>query len=310
MKTEALQVAVGVIRNPVGQILISLRDKALHQGGLWEFPGGKIEVGETVLAALARELKEELAITVESARPLITIAHQYPDLAVKLRVFSVERFSGEVTSCEGQPFAWVKPDELANYDFPDANRAIVTAARLPCYYAILDDADPTQLLIKLDKLLSKDITLIQARFKTLPVQAIETFLKQALPRCEAANARLLLNSDCSGADRFDHDGIHLTSKHLMRAKVRPAGKVWVGASCHNLNELCHAEQIGVDFAVLAPVLPTPTHPGAEILGWERFAGLVEHVNLPVYALGGLAKQDLIPAYDAGAQGIAGIRAFL
>lgn len=309
-KPKPLQVAVGVVKNPSGQILISLRDEALHQGGLWEFPGGKIEAGETILAALARELKEELAITVDSARPLINIVHHYPDLSVQLHVYAVERFSGEAESCEGQPFVWVDPNNLTDFQFPAANRPIVSAVRLPCYYAILGDAKPGSLLIQLNRLLENGITLIQARLKTLPVQAVEAFLQQALPLCEAANAKLLLNSDCFGADHLGHNSVHLTSRHLMTAKTRPADKTWVGASCHNLDELRHAEKIGVDFAVLAPVLPTPTHPGAEILGWERFAGLVQQVNLPVYALGGLGKQDLTAAHEAGAQGIAGIRAFL
>ena len=90
-----LQVAVGVVKNAKGEILISLRDESLHQGGLWEFPGGKIESGETAEQALTRELNEELAITVIAATPLITIRHQYPDLAVQLNVFLVEHFSGD-----------------------------------------------------------------------------------------------------------------------------------------------------------------------------------------------------------------------
>jgi len=86
---KPLQVAVGVVKNNEGQVLISLRDKFLHQGGLWEFPGGKIESEETAEQALVRELKEELAISVLAATPLITIKHQYPDLSVQLNVFLV-----------------------------------------------------------------------------------------------------------------------------------------------------------------------------------------------------------------------------
>ena len=99
-----LQVAVGVVKNPEGKILISLRHTTLHQGGLWEFPGGKIEPLETAEQALSRELKEELNITVTAATPLITVNHQYPGLSVQLKVFLVEQFSGEAKSCEGQPF--------------------------------------------------------------------------------------------------------------------------------------------------------------------------------------------------------------
>ncbi len=307
---KPLQVAVGVIKNPAGQILISLRDKSLNQGGLWEFPGGKIEASENVEQALARELKEELDITVQSITPLIAINHQYPDFAVQLHVFTVERFDGEVKSCEGQPFLWVNADDLVNYAFPAANQPIIAAARLPYYYAILDDADPAFLLVNLETILNKGIKLIQARLKTLSVGAVEAFLEQAYPLCKAGNAWLLLNSSVDNAEGFDVDGLHLTSADLLACERRPENKLWIAASCHNIVELRHAENIGVDFVVLAPVLPTPTHPDAEVLGWDQFAKLVANTNLPVYALGGLSADDLLAAQKAGAQGIAGIRAFL
>lgn len=307
---KPLQVAVGVIKNSSGQVLISLRGKSLHQGGLWEFPGGKVELSETAEQALVRELKEELNICVKVAVPLITINHQYPELTVQLHVFLVESYSGVAKSCEGQPFLWVNPDELANYSFPAANQPIITAARLPPYYAILDDADPSLVLANLKIILSKGIKLVQARLKTLSAEAIEAFLEQAYPLCKAHKAWLLLNSAVGYAEHFEVDGLHLTSADLLACGQRPQGKQWVAASCHNLEELHHAERIGVDFVVLAPVLPTPTHPDAGGLGWDQFAELVAQANLPVYALGGLAESDLPAAQEAGAQGVAGIRAFL
>ena len=305
-----LQIAVGVVKNSSGQVLISFRDEALHQGGLWEFPGGKVEADETVAQALVRELKEELDITVLATVPLITINYQYPDLAVQLRVFTVEGYSGEVNGCEGQPFLWVNPDELVNYEFPAANQPIITATRLPPYYAVLDDADAVNLLDNLNKILNNGIKLIQARLKTLSEKAIATFVEQAYPLCKMHHAKLLLNSDVAGVARFDVDGIHLTSQHLMAIDQRPEYKQWVAASCHNLEELHHAEKIGVDFVVLAPVLATPTHPDAVVLGWDQFAELVADSNLPVYALGGMVKSDLSTAQQAGGQGIAAVRAFL
>jgi 8-oxo-dGTP diphosphatase len=305
-----LQVAVGVIKNRFGQILISLRGSSLHQGGLWEFPGGKIEASETVEQALARELKEELDLTVRSATPLITINHQYPDLAVQLHVFTVGSFDGEVKGCEGQPVLWVNPDDLVNYTFPAANQPIITAARLPHYYAILVDTEPALLLINLMKMLDNGIKIIQARLKTLSVAAVARFLERAYPLCKAHNALLLLNSSVKNPEEFEVDGLHLTSADLLNCEQRPENKQWVAASCHNINELRHAEKIAVDFVVLAPVLATPTHPDAEVLGWEQFAKLVAQTNLPVYALGGLTESDLLMAQRAGGQGIAGIRAFL
>lgn len=319
-----LQVAVGVVKNPEGKILISLRHADLHQGGLWEFPGGKIEALETAELALARELKEELNITVKVATPLITINHQYSDLTVQLKVFLVEQFSGEVKSCEGQPFKWVTPAELEDYAFPAANQSIITAARLPPYYAILDDADEALLLPNLQKILNRGVKLIQVRLKTLPRSAVARFVEQAYPLCKQQQVLLLINSAVDCSERAD--GIHLTSHDLMALRpcsgqalrlrsgqaliTRPENGKWLAASCHNLEQLQHAQKIGVDFVVLAPVLATQTHPGATSLGWEQFAALVDKVNLPVYALGGMDESSLITARQNGGQGIAAIRAFL
>jgi len=307
-KDKPLQVAVGVVKNPEGKILISLRHAELHQGGLWEFPGGKIEASETAEQALIRELKEELNISVSAATPLITINHQYPDLSVKLKVFLVEQFSGEVKSLEGQPFKWVTPAELAHYAFPAANQPIITAARLPPYYAILDDADERLLLPNLQKLLSRGIKLIQVRLKKLSPAAVATFIDQAYPLCQQQQALLLMNSAVDYPAQVD--GIHLTSQHLMALSKRPENSQWLAASCHNLEQLQQAQNIGVDFAVLAPVLATQTHPDAETLGWEIFSELITQVNFPVYALGGMSESCLATARQSGGQGIAAIRAFL
>lgn len=314
---KPLQVAVGVIKNTKGQIFISLRDKSLHQGGLWEFPGGKIEASETALQALSRELKEELNIVVTTATPLITVNYQYPDLAVQLNVFLVEHFSGTAESSEGQPFKWVTPMELAKHAFPAANQPIITAAQLPPYYAILDDADESLLWVNLQKLLARGIKLIHFRLKTLPPDKIEKFIDTAYPLCKKHSAILMLNSAVKNAKNLPFNGIHLTSRHLMSLTSRPRFSratseqpPWLAASCHNLQELQHAQTIGVDFVVLAPVLATKTHPDAEPLGWDQFTKLVDQVNLPVYALGGLSESELDIVRRTGGQGIAAIRAFI
>ncbi|WP_374088863.1 Nudix family hydrolase [Methylomicrobium lacus] len=306
---KSLQVAAGVIKGSDGKILIAKRDESLHQGGLWEFPGGKIEAGETPEQALCRELKEELDIEVCSAAPLITIHHRYPDRAVTLRVFVVDRFSGSATGCLGQPIRWVAPNELTHFTFPAANRPIVTAARLPPYYAILDDQVSGGLMQDLHKFLTNGIKLIQARLKTSSHADVASFLSKAYPLCRAHDAVLLINSAVDFGNAAA-DGLHLTASDLLALQERPAAYRWLGASCHTLAELEHAEKIGADFAVLAPVLPTQSHPETAALGWERFSALIEQINIPVYALGGLAKEDLDAARAAGAQGIAGIRAFL
>ncbi len=124
---STVHVAVGVVLNGHGEILISRRHLDSHQGGLWEFPGGKVESGESVQTALARELEEELGIVVETARALIEVSHDYGDKHVLLDVWVVESFSGAAEGREGQPLAWCPPGDLARYEFPAANHPIVEA---------------------------------------------------------------------------------------------------------------------------------------------------------------------------------------
>lgn len=315
---KALPVAVGVVKNADGKILISLRHPSLHQGGLWEFPGGKIESGETAEQALARELKEELGIAVVKASPLIGINHLYPDRAVQLNVFLVEQFLGMAHHAHNQAIEWVEPARLSHFSFPAANRPIITAARLPPYYAIWDDADPTKLMLNLQQILAKGIKLIQARLKTLTAEQALRIIEEAYPLCKQHDAVLLANSAMAGLYRNRKgliesviaDGIHLTASHLMSLQKRPEQHPWVASSCHNPSELRHAQSIGIDFAVLAPVLPTQTHPKAKPLGWEQFAEWVCGINMPVYALGGMTESHLDIARQSGAQGITAIRAFL
>ncbi len=309
MKPNYQHVAVGVISNAEGKLLISQRGAALAWGGLWEFPGGKLEAGETPRQALDRELQEELGITVISAEPLITLTYQYPDVTVKLYAFSVGQFAGMVCSTLGQVCHWVAPAELNQYPFLAANKAVICAAQLPAWYAILDDAGQIKLMDNLDHLLACGITLIQARLKQSSPEAVGYFLDRAYPLCKQQGVKLLINSavPCTGGNRAD--GIHLTRQDLLSCQHRPENQQWVAASCHNLPELLHAQKIGVDFVVLSPVQTTLSHPGALPLGWQRFAQLVEAVNLPVYGLGGLATDQLDKVRQLGGQGIAAIRAF-
>lgn len=129
MAAVRVHVAVGVVIDAEQRILVARRAEHLHQGGLWEFPGGKVEAGETVSDALRRELREELAIEVARAQPLLTVEHDYSDKAVLLDVWCVESFSGEPHGREGQPLRWVAAAELAGLAFPAANRPIVAAVQ-------------------------------------------------------------------------------------------------------------------------------------------------------------------------------------
>jgi len=309
---KPLHVAVGVITNPRGEVLIAKRHRHQHQGGLWEFPGGKVEKGECVLDALRRELKEELDITVEAASPLIKITHFYPDRRVLLDVWRVDRFRGKAFGREGQSVVWVCDNRLQDYAFPQANRPIIAATRLPECYAILNDenGDISVLRKNLRQILDQGIRLVQVRAKCLPAWQYDALAAEVCRAAAPFSVTILLNAEPGKTVRAGAAGVHLTGRRLMQLKERPLDEShWVAASCHTLEELKQAERLGLDFVVLSPVMPTLTHPNAKPLGWNTFEALVAQVNIPVYALGGLALPDVRQAREAGAQGIAGIRAF-
>jgi 8-oxo-dGTP diphosphatase len=118
-----------VVLDEQSRVLISRRASAAHQGGLWEFPGGKVEPGESVERALARELREELGIGFASSQPLLLVPFNYGDKAVLLDVHVVWDFGGEPRALEGQPMAWVTAQDLSHYAFPQANVPIVAAVQ-------------------------------------------------------------------------------------------------------------------------------------------------------------------------------------
>lgn len=305
-------VVAAVIGNDSRQVLLAKRPLDRHQGGLWEFPGGKVEQGEEARAALLRELHEELDIVVQDARPLIKVRHDYPEKSVLLDVWRVTAFAGEPHGREGQPIEWVATEDLPGRDFPAANQAIVTAARLPSLYLVTPEPGDTGLFLdRLAALLAAGVKLVQFRAKTLDPAAYRRLARQVAALCHGARARLLLNSppDLADVERVGAAGVHLTTAALLALKERPLpGGYWVSASCHSSSELDHACRIGVDLAVIAPVMVTTTHPDAQPLGWRGLQHLTERAVMPVYALGGVALRDVVAAWTHGCQGIASISA--
>jgi 8-oxo-dGTP diphosphatase len=304
-------VAVGVIRDQQDRFLIARRPDHLHQGGLWEFPGGKVASGESVEDALGRELHEELGITVSRARRLIGVQHDYGDKRVHLDVWLVEAFTGRAHGREGQPICWVPRAELIDYSFPDANRAILNCLRLPTRYLVTGAFDDLRdLQRRLNAVLSSGIRLVQFRAPHLDEPAYAHFAEAVLEVCGHYQASCLLNCDPRSAARLHADGVHLNSVRLMAATSRPLpASKWVAASVHNEQQLRQARRIGCDFVVIGAVKPTASHPGVAPLGWAAFEQLAQRANCPCYALGGMGEADLLEAQRYGAQGVAAISAW-
>lgn len=296
-----VEVAAAVIERPDGAFLLAQRPAGKVYAGWWEFPGGKLEPGEGAAEGLARELHEELGIDVRRAYPWITRIHAYAHATVRLNFFRVVAWKGEPRSREGQAFLWQPPAAPMAEPMLPANAPVLKSLVLPLEYAITD-AQHLGVAASLERLqwrLERGLRLVQVRDRQLPDRA--AFVRSAVAIAHRYGARVLVGGDASLGD-----GIHLTAAELARLEHRGAAAL-AAASCHTREELERAMHLGLDFAVVGPVKPTATHPGAATLGWEAFGRLVRGASMPVFAIGGLWPDDLHAARSAGAHGIAMIR---
>ncbi|MEO8460448.1 MAG: Nudix family hydrolase [Dokdonella sp.] len=313
MNVAFVHVVAGVVRDKDQRILLAQRRPGAHLAGMWEFPGGKLETGESREAGLKRELDEEIGIDVIAARPLIQVAFRYPEKNVLLDVHEITEYRGTPGPREGQPLAWATLDELDEYPMPEADRPVIAALRLPETYAItppLVAARHKAVVAGIETTLVMGCRLIALRLPAWRIDAITTLVNRILPACRTLSARLLLHDDYELAVALGADGVHLSAARSRSLSRRPVPTSMIlGVSCHGADELAHAASIGADFATLSPVLATRSHPQAIPLGWARFAELTHDAMLPVFALGGLGRNDVDTARSAGGQGIAAISAF-
>jgi 8-oxo-dGTP diphosphatase len=299
-----IDVAVGVIIGPDGRVLMAERPAGKPSAGYWEFPGGKLEPGESAAEALARELHEELGVEIETARPWITRLHAYSYATVRLHIHRVTQWHGEPHGREGQHLSWVDPQAPSVSPLLPANHSIMQALALPAVYAITHAAEygVSAFMQRLRTALANGIRLIQVRERGLPSETLAAFASEVTELAHACGARVLVNNDEQLCGIAGADGIHLPAMSLMQRSSRPEGLC--GASCHTREELLHAAALGVDFVVLSPVLPTRSHPGEPTLGWDAFAALCRELPMPVYALGGMHVGMLDTAIAHNAHGVA------
>lgn len=301
-----LHVAVGVIQHSDGRVLMAERPGDKAMAGYWEFPGGKIEPGESTHDALARELSEELSIEIIHATPWITRTFSYPHANTRLELFLVHEWRGEPHGCEHQQLSWQDPHDVTVNPLLPANHDIMNALRLPAVYAITQagklglDVFMQRLQVALDN----GIRLVQIREKEMDPAGLEAFARKVVERCHAHGARVMINGDIQLARNTGADGVHLQTARFLGLQTAPVTDMLWAASCHNREELLQAARLGADFAVLSPVLPTRSHPGAPVLGWEGFRMAVRDLPMPVYALGGMQAGLLDTAREYNAHGIA------
>lgn len=292
-----------------GMVLLGNRPEGKAWAGWWEFPGGKIEDGETPLEALQRELAEELGVQATEVYPWLVRTFDYPEKTVKLNFFIVKSWQGDPVGREGQKLSWQNPSVLTVEPMLPANTPILSALSLPPVYAITNMQDMGEALFfkALEFQLKKGLKLIQVREKQLGRHALIAFAKRVIELARPYGAKVLINSEIDDVLKAGADGIHLNSVTLMGLSEKPNGLL-VAASCHNAQEMAKAAQLNVDFVILSPVLPTRSHPEAQGIGWGGLREIKQDYPLPVYALGGMQSSELKNAWQAGAHGIAMQRA--
>ena len=311
---DAIDVAVGVLIRDDGSFLLAQRPDGKPMAGFWEFPGGKLEDGESVFDALVREFDEELGLRIVAAHPWVQRVVTYPHAIVRLhfwRSYGEGRgWHNEPEPREGQGFRWERIEQLTTEPWLEGALPVRRWMRLPSTYAISSAATMgvDVFLAALDRRIADGtIEQLQLREPGMEEKAFADLFDAVNARCAAHRVRLLVNTAHPKIYWSLADGVHLSSRELMSLERRPTID-WCFASCHDAAELARAGELGLDAAVLGPVGPTASHPDAELLGWSGFAGIARTTSLPVYALGGLTTDDLAIARDAGAHGVAMIRA--
>jgi 8-oxo-dGTP diphosphatase len=301
-------VAAAVLRRADGRVLLACRPASKVYAGYWEFPGGKVEPGETEQQALVREIREELAIEVTACRPWVTQIYAYPHATVRLQFFIVTAWEGEPQAVEHSALSWQRPQAIDLAPLLPANGPILRGLLLPEEYAISNAAEVGReaFLQALRRRVAGGLRLLQLREIAYSPEAMTELAEAVMGILHPYGGKLLINNDIALAHRVRADGVHLTARQAASLRERP-DLALVGVSCHNRDELEQAQRLAADFAVLGPVQRTATHPEREPMGWQAFAQAISGSSIPVFALGGLQRSDCNLAWQHGAHGLAMIR---
>ena len=303
-----VDVAVGVLIRPDGRFLLASRPEGKPYAHYWEFPGGKLEPGETVATALARELHEELGVEITAVNPWVVREFEYPHAHVRLHFCRVVDWQGEPHAREGQAFRFCSLDDLPAGPLLPATMPVLRWLDLAPHYAITDAAGMgfAEFMRRLEHQPERGLRLALFREPDLDRPRAEPIFRGTLARVRACGAHLLVSSRHPSEWATVADGVHLTSRDLAACPRRPDAP-WVCASTHDAAQLRRAASLGADFAVLGPLLKTESHPDEPGMGWSAFASIAACTSIPVYAIGGLSPKDLARAQSLGAHGIASQR---
>jgi Thiamine monophosphate synthase len=320
MSKPFIDVAVGIILRPDGQLLLGQRPTDKAWPGWWELPGGKIEPGESVQQALARELMEEVGIRVTESMPWVTYVHEYPKTIVRLAFCKVTAWEGEPQGLENQALAWVDPrGPLSVGPVLPATEPPLRWLNFPDRYLVSHIGSSDRLsawLERLDAALARGPLFVQFREPAWQARAhqdteearrLQVAFEAVLKRCRAAGASCLVNAVHPESWWSKADGVHLRASDVEMRRAAPPTPALTAASVHNEEECRAAADMNVDFMVMGHVLATPSHPAEPAIGWDGFQSLAQHAGRPVYAIGGQSAETMATAKSHGAHGIAFVR---
>lgn len=305
-KIVEVAAAVFLRQGPNGtEYLLAQRPVDKVYAGYWEFPGGKVEPGETLREALIREIEEEMGATVERAWPWLSRQFTYPHATVRLKFFQVESWRGELRPLEHSGIIWVRlGDDPPVEPVLPANGPILRALALPHHCCILDVSKPlADQLSRTPVDLSEQRRLIRiSRLSATP--AVQTAQLDALRDFIArnANVEMLVDDDLAAARAISAHGIHLSQATLRRTDVRP-DLAWVSASCRDALDLDHAIALGVDFVAFPAPSPGIGMNVGDSRKWDDFATLIERAPIPVFIENAPETLSLAAVHRYGVHGL-------
>lgn len=298
MSKPSIHVAIALLFHQ-GKVLVGWRNENQHQGNKYEFPGGKVEVGESIEQACRREIFEEVGVGIQTWHAFDVIHHEYDDLEVTLHLFHAQVPRQYLKDIQ-QPWNWYSREKLLDLNFPKANINIIS--RLIWAHFIKISNDLSQLAY-----LNQDTWLYWRAEQDIENEALEALTENEL-------SKLIVNIDIWKKLNI-HQQKYVAAIHFKQSQLFELNKgdlpvaIRCIAACHDAVSIQRANQLGFDALLLSPVQATQTHPDANPLGWEQFAALAEMSDIPVFAMGGLKPQDLEIAQKHHAYGVAGIRSF-
>ena len=315
-----VHVVAGIIRHPKNssRLFFTRRKKGQHLENLWEFPGGKVEAGESRFHALQRELKEETGIQVHSAMPFYSLIHHYNDKSIYLDVWEVNHFSGYAHGLEGQESTWLMQQEIPQYSFPEADLPVLKALSLPSTLLItpeFTEPEADSMLLHFTRLLR------QHRYRRVLFHSDllddNRYLDLAIKLnqiCVLNNAELiisrpgLISLNSVLFESFKRRHIDSALLGTLRS-IAIDESIILSTTCHNKTELEMAEKFNCEFALLSFFKGGAKSQGSVDQGWFQFNKITQQCRIPVYAFGSVERKDLTVARYQGAIGVAGTSTF-